>query len=157
MCNEKVKIILCVWCDESGIIHQEFSQPNQTVTAAVYVEELGRLNSGLKKTSCFGIFFTGFIPPVLFHRVLFHRGGARPHTAKLVTEKMKKFNWELFGFKKPEKFSRTKKKFSSSEDLKKAVYEYFDFKSKSFYKQAIDLLLKRWQLVVDNDGKYIID
>ena len=37
------------------------------------------------------------------------------------------------------------------------VYEYFGSKPKSFYKKGIHMLLKRWELVIDNDGKHIID
>ena len=79
--------MLCVcWWAKSGIIHQEFLQPNQTATPAVYAEELVRLNSELMKKRL-----------SLVHRkkVLFHWDNARSHTAKLVTEKMKKFNREL--------------------------------------------------------------
>ena len=80
------KIMLCVRWNESGIIHHEFLQPNQTVTAAVYAEQLLRLNSELMNKR-----------PALVHRkkLFFHRVNARHHTAKLVTENMKEFNWEL--------------------------------------------------------------
>ena len=37
------------------------------------------------------------------------------------------------------------------------VYEYFVFKLKYFYQQGIHMLLKKWQLGIDNDGEYIID
>ena len=67
-----------VWWDESGIVHHEFLQLNQTVTAVVYDELLVRLNSELIKKR-----------PVLVHRekFLFDRDNARPYTAKLVTKK----------------------------------------------------------------------
>ena len=38
----------------------------------------------------------------------------------------------------------------------RTVYENFVSKPKSIYKQGIHMLSKRWQLVIDNEGKYII-
>ena len=90
-------------------------------------------------------------------KILFYRGNARPYTAKLVTTNMKEFNWKLMSH--PPYFPDlapfdynlfrslgsylTKKKFSSTEYLKEAVYEYFASKPKSFYKQGIHMSFKR--------------
>ena len=39
----------------------------------------------------------------------------------------------------------------------RTVYEYFAYEPKSFYEQSNHMLLKRRQLVIDNDGTFIID
>ena len=60
--------------------------------------------------------------------------------------------------KKTQLLSLNKFKYTSSaQKFVSTVYEYFSSKSKSFYKQSIHKLLKRWKLVIDNVGKYIID
>ena len=64
------------------------------------------------------------------------------------------------------KYSRKKiqkKCFFSTRNIKSVykfvhtAYEYFASKPKFIYKKGIHMLLKRWQLVIQNDGRYIIN
>ncbi len=156
------KMLLCVWWDNAGIIYHEFLEPNKTITAALYIQQLTKLNSELIKKR-----------PTLVNRkqVLFHQDNARPHTAKTTIEKIKEFNWEIMHhppyspdiapsdyhlFRSLQNYL-TGKKFNSADELKDAVSNFFASKSNTFYKQGIGMLPERWQLIIDNEGKYIID
>lgn len=151
-----------VWWDNAGIIYHEFLEPNKTITAALYIQQLTKLNSELIKKR-----------PALVNRkqVLFHQDNARPHTAKTTIEKIKEFNWEIMHhppyspdiapsdyhlFRSLQNYL-TGKKFNSADELKDAVSNFFASKSNTFYKQGIGMLPERWQLIIDNEGKYIID
>ena len=68
------KAMLSVWWDMSGVIHFELLEPNKTITATYYCEQLDRLYAALKAKR-----------PYLINRkgVILHHDNARPHAAKI--------------------------------------------------------------------------
>lgn len=48
------------------------------------------------------------------------------------------------------------KKFINFKDIKKALKTYFDLKDAEFYPRGIELLLKRWSKVLENNENYIL-
>ena len=49
------------------------------------------------------------------------------------------------------------KTFVDTNAIRLALAEYFDSKSASFYEEGIKDLVRRWGVVADNGGEYIID
>uniref|UniRef100_A0A8R1E3Y2 Histone-lysine N-methyltransferase SETMAR n=1 Tax=Caenorhabditis japonica TaxID=281687 RepID=A0A8R1E3Y2_CAEJA len=93
---------------------------------------------------------------------------ARPHVAK---EKLQELNWDTvphplylpdiapsdYHLFRPLKLFLKEKRFAKYEDLKMAVFEFFDSQSAAFWKKGIDDLPEGWLTVVTNDGRYIVD
>jgi hypothetical protein len=42
-------------------------------------------------------------------------------------------------------------------DIRTSLSEFFASKPTTFYKEGIKKLVRRWAIVLDNDGYYIID
>ncbi|XP_013786728.1 histone-lysine N-methyltransferase SETMAR-like [Limulus polyphemus] len=82
---KNVKVLLSIWWDCKGIIHFELLPTNATINAQVYCQQLERLNAALKKKR-----------PVLVNGrgVVFHQDNARPHTAKITSQKIEELGWE---------------------------------------------------------------
>uniref|UniRef100_A0A8R1DW90 Histone-lysine N-methyltransferase SETMAR n=1 Tax=Caenorhabditis japonica TaxID=281687 RepID=A0A8R1DW90_CAEJA len=57
----------------------------------------------------------------------------------------------------PLKLFLKEKRFAKYEDLKMAVFDFFDSQSAAFWKKGIDDLPEHWLTVVTNDGQYIVD
>uniref|UniRef100_A0A2Q4T7Q6 Uncharacterized protein n=1 Tax=Caenorhabditis japonica TaxID=281687 RepID=A0A2Q4T7Q6_CAEJA len=58
---------------------------------------------------------------------------------------------------RPLKLFLKEKRFAKYEDLKMAVFDFFDSQSAAFWKKGIDERPERWLTVVTNDGQYIVD
>uniref|UniRef100_A0A8R1IX19 HTH_48 domain-containing protein n=1 Tax=Caenorhabditis japonica TaxID=281687 RepID=A0A8R1IX19_CAEJA len=58
---------------------------------------------------------------------------------------------------RPLKLFLKEKRFAKYEDLKMAVFDFFDSQSAAFWKNVIDDLPERWLTVVTNHGQYIVD
>lgn len=156
------KVLLCVWWDFSGIIHYELLEPGQTVTAAVYCEQLEQMKTKLiKKRS------------VLVHnqrRILQH-DNARPHAAKVTQEKIRELELEVlphpsyspdlapsdYHLFRSLEHSLRGKKFTNSGEVKRHLDKFFNEKPKDFFKNGIEKLPLRWQKVLGNDGNYFFD
>lgn len=156
------KILLSVWWDMYGVIYYELLEPNQTINADVYSEQLRRLNLELIKKR-----------PRLVNikKVLFHHDNARPHTARTMLQKISEFNWELLPHPAyspdiaPSDFHLFRglqnfllgKKLNSKQDVQNELSTFFASKPESFYSNGIKKLPVRWREIVDSGGKYIID
>ena len=156
------KVLISVFWDYRGIIHYELLSEGQSIDAKTYCEQLDRLAKELKVKR-----------PALINRkgVIFHQDNARPHTAQLTVQKIKKdLNWELLPhppyspdvapsdyhlFRSMEHFLRNKK-FENRSDLNSGLNTFFASKSPSFYKRGIFNLINRWERVVDSEGEYCI-
>uniref|UniRef100_A0A8R1HL54 Histone-lysine N-methyltransferase SETMAR n=2 Tax=Caenorhabditis japonica TaxID=281687 RepID=A0A8R1HL54_CAEJA len=96
---------------------------------------------------------------------------ARPHVAKATQEKLQELNWDMvshppyspgiapsdYHLFRPLKLFLKEKRFAKYEDLKMAVFDFFDSQSAAFWKKGIDDLPERWLTVVTNDDQYIVD
>jgi histone-lysine N-methyltransferase SETMAR len=156
------KALLSVWWDIHGIIHFEVLEYGQTVTADVYCGQLERLRDALLAKR-----------PALINRkgVILQHDNAKPHTAKLTQQKLRGLGWEVMPhpayspdvapsdfhlFRSLQHFL-SGNSFEDIDAIRSALTAFFASKPASFYKQGIEDLVRRWGVVVDNEGEYIID
>lgn len=156
------KALLCIWWDYRGIIHLEMLKMGETINADMYCEQLSRLAAVLKLKR-----------PALVNRerIIFHQDNAKPHTAKKTIQKLHELKWELMShppyspdcapsdyylFRSLSTFL-SGKSFSEMDVMKSELERFFAEKSLQFYKEGIQSLVERWQMVVNSDGNYIID
>jgi len=156
------KVLLCVWWDREGVVYFELLDMNQTITAEVYCQQLDKLKSAL-----------AIKRPALTNRkgVILQQDNARPHTAKDTRKKLKEFGWEIlphppyspdiapsdyYLFRSLQHFTKGKN-YETKEEIQTDMTDFFNDKSKEFYREGIERLPERWSKVIDNDGQYIID
>lgn len=156
------KVLLSIWWDCQGIIHFEFLPPNATINAQIYCQQLERLNQALRKKR-----------PALVNRkrVMFHQDNARPHTARITSQKIEELGWEKIPHPPyspdlaPSDYHLFRSlqnhleetAFVTQEEVKTDICEFFESKPKEFYSNGISKLVNRWKEVIDNQGKYIVD
>uniref|UniRef100_A0AAF5DKR2 Mos1 transposase HTH domain-containing protein n=2 Tax=Strongyloides stercoralis TaxID=6248 RepID=A0AAF5DKR2_STRER len=148
------KVMLTVWWNSEGLIHNHFLNPSETTTAEVYCGELEEMHTKLMK-----------LKPALINRkgpILFH-DNVRPHTSQTTVKKLIALRYEtLFHppyspdlsptdyhiFKHMDAFMK-RKKFSNLENLKSYVMKFFGPNQTSFYENGMEKLLTRWQQCVE--------
>uniref|UniRef100_A0A8R1DIR1 Transposase n=1 Tax=Caenorhabditis japonica TaxID=281687 RepID=A0A8R1DIR1_CAEJA len=134
--HEKKCLLSCFW-DAKGMLYYELLQQGRTVNATTYSDQLVSLALALREKR-----------PRSSAVHLLH-DNARPHVAKATQEKLQELNWDTLFLKK--------KRFAKYEDLKMAVFDFFDSQSTAFWKKGIDDLPERLLTVVTNDEQYIVD
>lgn len=156
------KVMLCVWWNMKGIIHWELLPANETITGDLYAKQLDRLQQALLLKQ-----------PALVNRkgVILLHDNARPHTSKVVKEKLKELHWEILPHPPyspdlaPSDYHLFRslqnhlmgRNFEDEEDLKNDIVDFFASKSVDFYSRGIQKLPERWAEVIELNGKYIID
>lgn len=155
------KALLCVWWDKKGVIYHEVLKQGQTVNAAVYCEQMDRLNEKIREKR-----------PALINRrkVIIHHDNARPHVADVTRKKIQDLGWDVMLhpayspdlaptdyhlFRSLASYTRGKK-YDNIEEVKTGLLEFFDSKPASFYEKGILDLTNRWQKVIDNCGNYFV-
>lgn len=153
------KIMLCVWWSVHGVILFELLPPNTTVTAALYCEQLERVNQKLVSMR------------PRHGKVRYIHDNARPHVAKITREKLLQLDWEILPhppyspdispsdyhlFRSLSNHIRDEK-FNTSQDLQTYLTNFFDSKPSEFYRRGIQKLPGRWRHLVDNNGDYVTD
>lgn len=156
------KCLLCVWWDWKGIVYWELLDYGQTVDSNCYCQQLDRLADALLQTR-----------PDLVNRqgVILLHDNARPHTSKVTQQKIRELGYEVlphpayspdispsdyYLFRSMQHFLKGKT-FVNNDEVKSSLQSFFDEKSPKFFADGIQSLLKRWQMIVNNDGEYIID
>lgn len=135
------------------MIHWELLKKGQTVDAELYCDQLSRLHRKMRNRQ---------------GSIVLLDDNAKPHTARLTTNKMAEFGWEVLEhppyspdlapsdfhlFRALEHFLRGKK-FSNVDEMRVSLGEFFDSKLPAFYHRGIYLLPEKWQEVIDVDGEY---
>jgi histone-lysine N-methyltransferase SETMAR len=152
------KRMLCIWWSVRGVAYWELLPENTTITAASYCRQLQRLETELKDK----LKWRG--------PVYFQHDNAKPHVAMVTKRTLERMNWILLPHPPyspdlaPSDYhlflslsnQLIGKKFENEQDLKFFLKTFFDSKPQSFYAQGIYDLPRRWQEVVDTNGKYII-
>ena len=156
------KVMLCVWWNSSGIIHHELLPTNTTITATLYRDQLGRVVTKLVIQR-----------PSLVNRkrVNLLHDNARPHVAKMAHEKIVQLGWEVlphppyppdlapsdhYLFQSLQQQLWTKN-FENYDELKTFLNTFLNSKSTSIYRNGIEMLVGKWQRVVDCNGDYFAD
>jgi histone-lysine N-methyltransferase SETMAR len=151
------KRMLCVWWSVTGVVHWELLPVNTTVTAARYCAQIQRMAAELEKKH------------PQRGQIYFQHDNARPHVANLVKAKLERLGWELLPHPPyspdlaPSDYHLFRslsndlrgRKFKNETELKQYLQSFFDSKPATFYASGIRDLPRRWQEVIDTQGKYI--
>lgn len=154
------KVMLCVWWDWLGILYYELLPTNKTINSEKYCLQLDELNNQLERKR-----------PALVNRkgVVFHQDNARPHVSLTTKKKCLELGWEMlphppyspdlaptdFHLFRSLQNSLNGKNFISLDDIKSHLDNFFDGKSKKFWKDGIFNLPDRWKKVVEQNGTYV--
>lgn len=154
------KVMLCIWWDQSGVIHYELLKPGQTVTGDLYRQQLIRLNAAIQKNR-----------PHYATRheaIIFHDDNARPHRAQGPTNYVRNIGWEPlphppyspdlapsdYHLFRSMQNKLTGVRFTSVQEIENWLKTFLASKSPQFFWDGIHHLPQRWQQVVLSDGQY---
>ncbi len=155
--------MLCVWWDQKGIVYYELLEPNKTINAEVYSQQLMRLSEALEEKRP----FMGKGK----RKVILQHDNARPHVAKSTQATIAELGWQVLPhpayspdlapsdyhlFRSMEHFFRGKS-YSDVESIRKDVGQYFAHQPTRFHEKGIQSLPERWLKVIANDGNYFED
>ncbi|GFU91047.1 histone-lysine N-methyltransferase SETMAR [Trichonephila clavipes] len=142
-------------------VNQRITTHNTTINSEVYCHQLDKLNDALQQKR-----------PELINRkcVVFHQDNARPHISLFTRQKLLQLEWDTmlhppyfpdlepsdyYFFRSLQNFLDGKT-FTSNEEVKNHLDQFFANKDQKFYDRGIMLLPERWQKVLDQNGQYII-
>ncbi|GFX45459.1 histone-lysine N-methyltransferase SETMAR [Trichonephila clavipes] len=129
---------------------------NTTINSKVYCHQLDKLNDALQQKKSELINRKG---------VVFHQGNARPHTSLVTRQKLLQLEWDTiphppyspdlppsdyYLFRSLQNFLDGKT-FTSNEEVKNHLDQFFASKDQKFYERGIMLLPERWQKVLDQN------
>ncbi|GFT80519.1 histone-lysine N-methyltransferase SETMAR [Trichonephila clavipes] len=140
---------------------QELLPDNTTINSDVYCHQLDKLNDALQQKRSELINRKG---------VVFHQDNARSHSSLVTRQKLLQLEWntmphppyspdltpsDYYLFRSLQNFLDSKT-FTSNEEVKNHLDQFFASKDQKFYERGIKLLPERWQKVLDQNGQYII-
>jgi len=148
-----------VFWDKCGVIHVDFLPCGETINSEYYYRVLSDVHTCLRKKQ----------PGLITEVVLFHQDNAQAHTAHRTTCTLQQLGWEvlphppyspdltpsdfhLFG---PLKQYLGGQHFSIDGEVKQAVLGWFTHTHKSFYAEAFQALVKRWNKCINVAGEYV--
>lgn len=160
-CIHQRKTMVTVWWNYKGIIHVNYLEPRQTITADTYCSEIDVVHAKLLKTY-----------PAIVNRkgVILLHDNAKPHTAKKTQEKFSQLGWEVLPhppyspdisptdyhlFLSMSNFL-SGKRYSCVSDVKNDLSIFFDSKNPEFFENGIFSLVDRWKTIVSSFGEYIV-
>jgi histone-lysine N-methyltransferase SETMAR len=156
------KVLVTVWWSVRGIVHVDYLRRGQTITADVYCKEIEEVHRKLLQTRAALVNRKG---------VLLLHDNARPHVAEITRAKLNELSWEVlphppyspdispcdyYLFLSMSNFLANKR-FKTEDEVKNEVDRFFKSKNQDFYSRGIQLLVERWQKVVDCNGDYFIE
>jgi histone-lysine N-methyltransferase SETMAR len=153
------KLMVTVWWSSAGIIHYSFMEPDQSITADVYCNQLDRMMGmlAIKKPR-----LVNRDKPILL------QDNARPHVAKTTLLKLQELDLETLChppyspdlaptdyhfFQALDHFLQGKI-FNSKQAVENAFSDFIATRSPDFYAAGINKLPLRWQNCVDSLGTY---
>lgn len=156
------KMLMTVWWTARGIVHIDYLPRGQTINASVYCSQIDKVNEKLAATRAALVNRKG---------VLLLHDNARPHIASETQQKLKTVKWEAlphppyspdmspcdyYLFLSLSNFLANKT-FNTDEELKSDIDLFFKSKNPDFFSRGMNLLVERWQKIVDSDGDYFVD
>ena len=137
-------------------------QGTKRLNSHVYCRQLNKLNAVVKEKR-----------PELVNRkgVIFHHDNATPHTSLATRQKLLRLGWKVmlhppyspdlapsdyYLFRLLQNSSNGKT-FNDDEAVESHLVQFFADKDQKFYERGIMKLSERWQKVIKQNGKYIID
>ena len=102
---------------------------------------------------------------------VFHHDNARPHTSLVTRQQLRQLGWEVlmhppyspdlapsdYHLFRSLQNSLNGVKLASQEACENHLVQFFAQKSQKFYSDEIMVLLEKWQKVIDQNSKYVID
>lgn len=156
-----LKVMLCIWWDQTGIVYYELLKPGETVTADRYKSQLSELARALNKKR----------PAIArkSYKVLFHDDNARPHRANTAQKKITELGWERldqpayspdvapsdYHLFRSMQMDLADVRFRNFEEVRNWVDGWIAGKDEDFFKRGIHKLPERWREVIANNGEYI--
>ena len=155
------KVVLCIWWDWKWVLYCELLLENQMINSNKYCSQLDQRKAALNKKR-----------PELVNRkrIIFHQDNTRLHVSLMTRQKLLQLGWEVlihppyspditpldFHLFQSLQNSLNGKKFNSLEDCKKHLEQFFAQKAKKFWEDGIMKLPEKWQKVVEQKGKYVV-
>ena len=134
--------MLCIWWDWKGVLYYELLPENQTINSNMYYSQLDQLKAALDEKQ-----------PELVNRkhIIFRQDEARLHVSLTTRQKLLQLGWtflfircihqtlhlQIFHLFRSLQHSLNGKKFSSLEDCKRHLEQFFAQKCKKFWKDGI--------------------
>lgn len=152
--------MVTVCWSKAGLIHHNFFNPGETITAETYCREIDEMHSKLCQMS----------PAALVNRkgpILLH-DNARPHVARSTLQKLNELGYETLPhpayspdlsptdyhfFKHLDNFLEGKV-FKDQTAAKNAFEEFITSRTLEFYATGINKIVSNWHKCVDSDGSY---
>ena len=155
--------LLYIWWDWKGVLSYELLWENQTINSNKYCSQLGQLKASLDENYLIDWKF-----------IIFHQGKTSPRVSLMTSQKLWQLPWEFlvhlpyspdngtsdFHLFWSSQNSFNGKKFTSLEDYKRHLEEFFAQKDKKFLgkkslgKMELWNCLKKWQKIVEQNGDY---
>lgn len=153
------KVLLSIWWNVKGVVHYELLKPTQTITSDLYSQQLDRVDDALRRQG------------VDTSKTRLLHDNARPHIAKMTQKKLEELGWSVlphppyspdiapsdYHLFRSMQHGLAEQKFSNIEEINKWLCEFFTSKPAEFYDDGIRALRKRWRMVIDNNGEYILE
>lgn len=154
------KVMLSVWWNYQGVLHYEFIPEGHAVNAELYCQQLDRVYNILKDK---------YPALVNRNRVLLQFDNAPCHRACLTQRKIGELSGvevlphppyspdvapSDYGLFRSMQHFLCGRRFTTLAEVEQGCQEFFASKDQNWYFQQIRLLVKRWQLVIDNGGLY---
>ena len=150
--------MLTFFFDQDGPLLIDFLQHGTTVNAQRYSQTLTTLRQAIKSKR----------PGKLTRGVILLHDNARPHTANTIKGLMQNFKWEVLGHPPyspdlspcdyaifgPLKKALRGKRFTSDDDVKQYVRNWFRTQPREFYETAIHRLVTQWDKCINSQGQY---
>ena len=153
------KTMLCVWWDQKGVIYYELLKPGETVNIERYRQQMINLNQALcesdqniKKGNT-----KWFLFMIMHHHT--QQNWSRKRLRHLVgkyfrmrlTHQMALFDYHLFASMG---HALAQQRFTSYEDVRKWLDDWFDSKEQQFFWCGIHKLSNRWKKCIATNGQY---
>lgn len=155
-----LKVMLCIWWDQLGVVYYELLQPSETITGEVYRRQLMRLSRALREKR-----------PQYADRhdkVILQHDNARPHVAKPVKTYLETLKWEVlphppyspdlapsdYYLFRSMQHGLTDQHFRNYDEVKKWIDEWIADKPIEFFTKGIRELPDKWEKCVASDGQY---
>ena len=150
------KVMLYVWWDCNGIVYYELLDQGAMINAKCYCAQLDHLATELQQKCPRN------------SQVRFLHDNARPHTARMMQDKLLQLGWEVLihppyspdlapsDYALFHKLSHSMENltFKNRDHLNTWLNEFFQSLPTDFYSKSINDLPNRWHKVVDSDGDY---
>ena len=157
------KVMLCVWWNFEGVLLYQLLPNGKAVNAQLYSEQLDQVYEVLKRR------YPGLVNR---KRVLLQQDNAPAHRATLTRNKIEELDGidvlphppyspdlapsDYALFRSMAAFLRGKKS-QQLQEVEEACREFFNSKTKDWYREKIAQLAERWVAVIENDGLYFAE